>query len=123
MRRRRRPSPQFIGGCAANEQSIQLKETKVNRISYLMAVLVFPLVALAQVAPLTNGEVRKVDKEAGKITLKHGPIENLEMPAMTMVFRVKEPAMLEEVKTGDKVRFAAQKVNGALTVTQIEVAK
>lgn len=95
----------------------------MKRISYLMAILAFPLIALAQAAPLTNGEVRKVDKETGKITLKHGPIENLEMPAMTMVFRVKEPAMLEEIKAGDKVRFAAEKLKGGLTVTRIEVAR
>ncbi len=72
---------------------------------------------------LTEGEVRKVDKDAGKITLKHGPIANLEMPEMTMVFRVKDASMLDKVKAGDKVRFAAEKVGGAITVTQIEPAK
>lgn len=71
-------------------------------------------------APMVAGEVRKIDKDAGKITLKHEPIPNLEMPGMTMVFRVKDPAMLDQVKAGDKVRFAADKVGGALTVTQIE---
>jgi Cu(I)/Ag(I) efflux system periplasmic protein CusF len=74
-------------------------------------------------APMVGGEVRKVDKEAGKITLKHDAIPNLEMPGMTMVFRVKDPAMLDKVKPGDKVRFAADKVGGAITVTQIEPAK
>jgi len=74
-------------------------------------------------AALTEGEVRKIDKEAGKITLKHGPLTNLEMPAMTMVFRVRDPAMLDKVRTGDKVRFAADKVGGALTITQIEPAQ
>ena len=69
-----------------------------------------------------EGEVRKIDKDAGKITLKHGPIPNLDMPGMTMVFRVKDPAMLDAVKTGDKVRFTADKVGGALTVTEIAPA-
>ena len=57
-------------------------------------------------AALSDGEVRKVDKDAKKITIKHGPIEKLEMPAMTMVFQVKDPAMLDKVKAGDKVKFA-----------------
>jgi len=70
--------------------------------------------------PLADGEVRKVDKEAGKITLRHGPIPNLEMPEMTMVFRVKDPAMLEQVKAGDKIRFAAEKIGGLYTVTRLE---
>jgi Cu/Ag efflux protein CusF len=75
---------------------------------------------VAQATALTDGEVRKVDKETRKITLKHGPIQNLDMPAMTMVFQVKDPAMLDQVKAGDKIKFAADKVNGAYTVTRIE---
>ena len=71
----------------------------------------------------TEGEVRKVDKEQGKVTLKHGPIENLGMPGMTMVFKVSDPKMLDMVKAGDKVKFAADNINGALTVTAIEAAK
>ena len=70
-----------------------------------------------------DGEVRKVDKDAKKITIKHGPIQNLDMPAMTMVFQVKDPGMLEQVKAGDKVKFEAQKLGGAFTVTLIESAK
>lgn len=76
----------------------------------------------AQASPTVDGEVKKIDKDAGKITLKHGPIPNLDMPGMTMVFRVKDPAMLDAVKTGDKVRFSADKVAGALTVTAIAPA-
>jgi Cu(I)/Ag(I) efflux system periplasmic protein CusF len=80
--------------------------------------------ALAQaVLPQTEGEVRKVDKEAGKVTLKHGEIKNLEMPGMTMVFQVKDTALLEKVKAGDKVNFTADKVNGAYTVLSIEPRK
>ena len=74
-------------------------------------------------APAVDGEVRKVDKDAKKITLKHGEIKNLGMPGMTMVFQVKDPAMLDKVQAGDKVRFSAENVNGALTVTQIEPVK
>jgi Cu/Ag efflux protein CusF len=70
-----------------------------------------------------EGEVRKVDREQGKLTLKHGPIVNLDMPGMTMVFKVADPKMLDAVKPGDRVRFAANNVNGALTVTAIEAVK
>ena len=73
-------------------------------------------------AAMVDGVVQKIDKDAGKITLKHGPIPNLDMPAMTMVFRVKDPAMLDAVKSGDKVRFSAEKAGGALTVTQMAPA-
>lgn len=69
---------------------------------------------------MSEGEVRKVDKEAGKLTLKHGELKNLQMPAMTMVFRVKDPAMLDKVKVGDKVNFVAEKIGGQFTVTRIE---
>ena len=72
---------------------------------------------------LAKGEVRKVDKAAGKVTIKHGPLENLGMPAMTMVYRVKDPAMLDQLKAGDKIDFAADKVNGAYTVTQVKPAR
>lgn len=74
-------------------------------------------------AAMSDGEVRKVDKEQRKITLKHGPIANLDMPPMTMVFRAADPAMVDRVKAGDKVRFAAEKVGGEYTVTRIEPAK
>ncbi len=72
---------------------------------------------------LTEGEIRKVDKDAKKITIRHGPIRNLDMPAMTMVFQIKDPDMLGQVKAGDKVKFAAESVGGAFTVTKIEVAR
>ena len=74
-------------------------------------------------AGMSDGEVRKVDKDAKKITIKHGPLANLDMPPMTMVFQVKDPAMLDKVKAGDKVKFVAEKVGGAFTVTQIEPVK
>lgn len=71
---------------------------------------------------LTAGEVRKVDRDAKKLTIKHGPIQNLDMPAMTMVYRVEDPAMLDQVKAGDEVRFQAEKIGQALTVTRIDPA-
>ncbi|MDP3835834.1 MAG: copper-binding protein [Hydrogenophaga sp.] len=71
---------------------------------------------------MAEAEVRKVDAGAGKITLKHGDIRNLDMPPMTMVFQVKDPALLTKVKAGDKVRFTADKLNGAYTVMSIEAA-
>ncbi len=74
-------------------------------------------------AGMSDGEVRKIDKEAGKLTLRHGPIRSLDMPGMTMVFRVTDPKMLDAVKEGDKVRFAADRVNGAITVTALELVR
>jgi Cu(I)/Ag(I) efflux system periplasmic protein CusF len=74
-------------------------------------------------APMSDGEVRKIDKEAGKITIKHGPLVNLDMPGMTMVFRVKDPSMLDRVKEGDKIKFVADRVNGSLTVIQMVPSK
>jgi len=74
-------------------------------------------------ATFNDGTVKKVDKAAGKITISHGPLADLQMPAMTMVFRAAEPAMLDQVKAGDKIRFVAAKVEGVFTVTKIEAAK
>lgn len=74
-------------------------------------------------AKLTAGEVRKIDTEQGKLTIKHGPIENLQMPGMTMVFKAADPAMLQKLKVGDKIDFAAEKANGALVVTTVQTAK
>ncbi len=72
---------------------------------------------------MTEGEVRKVDMETKKITLKHGEIKSLGMPGMTMVFQVKDAAMLDAVKAGDKVKFNAERTGGALVVTHIETVK
>jgi Cu/Ag efflux protein CusF len=74
-----------------------------------------------QNAALTEGEVRRINKEQKKITLRHGEIKPLEMPPMTMVFNVRDPALLDRVQVGDKVRFAAEKApDGAFFVTVIE---
>ena len=70
----------------------------------------------------TQAEVKKVDRDARKITLKHEEIANLQMPPMTMVFAVKDQAVLDKVKAGDAVRFTAEKIGGTFTVTGIEPA-
>jgi Cu/Ag efflux protein CusF len=74
----------------------------------------------AVAAQFVNGEVTKVDKAQGKITLRHDPIKNLSMDGMTMVFRVQDQKMLDTVKVGDKVKFEADRVNGELTVTKMQ---
>jgi Cu(I)/Ag(I) efflux system protein CusF len=93
----------------------------MKKLFTVILAAAFAVPALAQ--SLSDGEVRKVDKDAKKITIKHGPLQNLDMPPMTMVFQVKDPAMLEQVKAGDKIKFEAEKVGGAFTVTKIEPAK
>lgn len=79
--------------------------------------------APAAKADMTEGEVRKVDKENRRITLKHGPIKNLDMGPMTMVFQAADASLLDKVKAGDKVRFVAANPGGKLTVTEIQPAK
>lgn len=87
----------------------------------LAAAVALPAVAVA--AEMTDGEVRKVSKDTGKITLKHGEIKNLDMPPMTMVFQVRDAAVLEPLKPGDKVRFHVEQSGSTLVVTRIETAK
>jgi Cu(I)/Ag(I) efflux system protein CusF len=94
---------------------------KLFHAAALCAALAAPA-ALAQPVP-ADGQVTKVDAAAGRITLKHGPIKNLDMDAMTMVFRVKDPAMLQAVTAGDRVRFEAERVDGAITITKMEKVK
>ncbi|MDO9312966.1 MAG: copper-binding protein [Burkholderiaceae bacterium] len=81
------------------------------------------VVAQADAADLTDGEVRKIDREAGKVTLKHGDIRNLDMPGMTMVFAVKDKSMLDSLKAGDKVKFKAIDDRGKLTITEIDAVR
>jgi Cu/Ag efflux protein CusF len=78
---------------------------------------------IAAATDMADGEVRKVDKENKKITLKHGVIKNLDMPGMTMVFQVKEAAMLDKVKAGDKIKFKAEQAGSAIVVTDIQPSK
>ena len=86
----------------------------------IIAFLAISLPVGAQ-SELVEGQVTKIDQSAGKITIKHGPIRSLDMnEGMTMVFRVQDAGMLKQVKAGDKVKFSAERVNGALTVTKIQ---
>lgn len=89
--------------------------------SPLYAETATPPVAKASV--MTDGVVRRIDTSSGKITLRHGPIANLDMPGMTMVFRVQSADMLNKVKVGDAVKFHAEQIQGALTVTSIQLAQ
>lgn len=72
---------------------------------------------------MVEGEVEGIDPSAGKITLKHGAIKNLDMDAMTMSLRVKTPAMLENLKVGDKVRFEAERTPEGVTITMMQKSK
>src|SRR5882672_6647055 len=100
---------------------------KINKIvaATLSLSLAFTAVSAVAQAAMVNGEVKKIDEAAEKVTLKHGPIKDLDMDedGMTMVFRVQDPAMLKQVKVGDKVQFEADRVNGQITVTKIQKAK
>jgi len=79
--------------------------------------------APAASAELTAGEVRKVDKAAGKVTIKHGPIPKLDMSAMTMAYRVQDKAMLDHLKPGDKIMFDVDRAGGSYTVMRLEKVK
>ncbi|APV50374.1 RND transporter [Betaproteobacteria bacterium GR16-43] len=92
-----------------------------SRILALVAAMTATVAFAAM--ELTEAEVRKVDLDTNKVTLKHGEIKNLEMPPMTMVFQVKEPEMARALKAGDKVMFSAEKVGGKLTIVHIEPVK
>lgn len=76
----------------------------------------------AEAAAMSDGEVRKIDAANARLTLRHGPLVNLDMPGMTMVFKAKTPALLEGLKVGDKVKFRAEQIDGAYTVTAIQPA-
>ena len=93
----------------------------MNRILTTLLLSLAAATAGAQSADMTDAEVRKVDKDAAKVTLKHGEIKNLDMPPMTMVFHVKDKKVLDTLKTGDKVRFKAVNEAGKYTVTEIQV--
>ena len=92
------------------------------RTSALALLLVAGLTSTAMAA-MVDGDVQKVDPATGKVTLKHGPIPELDMGDMSMVYTAKDPAMLKGLKVGDKVRFEPAEVGGKYTVTKIEKAK
>lgn len=72
---------------------------------------------------MAEGEVKKVDKGAGKVTIKHGPLVSLDMPAMTMVFRVNDASMLDRLRVGENIRFKAERIGGNITVTEYQSLK
>ena len=82
-----------------------------------------PAAASAVSNDMTDGEIRKVDKEGKKVTIKHAEIKTLDMPAMTMVFKVKDSAMLDKLTAGDKVKFKAVQADGGLWVTELQTVK
>jgi Cu/Ag efflux protein CusF len=90
----------------------------MKRLLLAVSAAVLAASAWAQSAPVA-GEVTKLDKAAGRITLKHGEIKHLDMPPMTMVFRVREAKLLDGVAVGDRVRFTADKIDGQYTVTAL----
>ncbi|WP_295548481.1 copper-binding protein [uncultured Pseudacidovorax sp.] len=102
------------------------KRNFLARLLQAAAAAVIAPAALAQARqplPEVDAEIRRVDAAQGRITLRHGDIPNLDMGAMTMVFRVRDPDLLKDVKAGDKVRFTAQMVDGQLTVMSLTVAR
>lgn len=82
-----------------------------------------PTASAAIASKMTDGEAIKVDAKSGQVTLRHGPIENLSMPGMTMMFPVSDRKMLASIKDGDKVQFRAERMNGTIVVTKIEVRR
>lgn len=128
----------FRGAGNSADRNLKLLEVHILKIfSKLMIVLLLgassgafaagvedagPSTSAAKTA-MSDGEIKKIDREAAKLTIKHGELKNLGMPGMTMVFRVQPATMIDQVKVGDKVRFVAEKVAGALTVTSLEVPK
>jgi Cu/Ag efflux protein CusF len=89
----------------------------------LLSAAALMLAASFALAEPVEGEVRKIDKEAGRITLKHGEIKSLDMPPMTMVYRAQPPSLLDKVQVGEKVKFTAEKVGGNYVVTSLTPAR
>ena len=109
---------------------------KITTVSALALGIALPVSSMAQTtmdhskmdmsqpaASMTEGEVKKIDLEAGKVTIKHGPIKHMDMPGMTMVFVVKDKALLDKTAVGSKIQFMAMNEKGQMTVTDIQPAK
>ncbi len=128
----RAQDPALLRGVKAGDK-VQFQADRVNGQISVMSIGTgrgqsAPFRPAAQPAAATNlptvsGTVEKVDTAQGKITIDHGPIPNLNMDAMTMVFRAQDPALLKQVKAGDRVQFTADRVNGQLSVTSIKKAR
>ncbi len=99
----------------------------MKKRALMIAIAVAALAASAPrlaSAQMVDGQVVKVDESAGKVTIKHGPLKKFDMDeGMTMVWHVQDPAMLKQVKAGDKIKFEPDRVNGQFTVTKIEKTK
>ncbi|MBA5775557.1 copper-binding protein [Stappia sp. F7233] len=93
--------------------------TKISKIALACASLFFSASSVFA-TEYTKGTVKKVDAKAGKVTVIHEELKNLDMPAMTMVFRPADDAMLEKLKAGDNIEFVADRVNGKLTIVEIK---
>ena len=96
-----------------------IAQTSVDQMKLSAA----PAMTAAAAKDMSDGEVRKIDKDSKKVTLKHGAIKNLDMPGMTMVFQVKDASLLDKLEVGSKVKFSAENVNGAIVVTALEAVK
>lgn len=92
----------------------------IHRLGALALSATTALSALAWAqANVAEGEVRRIDRAQAKVTIRHGPIANLNVPAMTMVFRVSNPALLEQMQEGQPIRFTAEQIDGQFTVTSV----
>ncbi len=91
--------------------------------SFAQAAMDHGKTGMSQPASMTEGEVKKVDQDAGKVTIKHGEIKHLDMPGMTMVFTAKDKAMLAAVKAGDKVKFMVVSEGGKMVLTELQPTK
>ena len=101
-----------------------MKRLNTLRMAVLAVGLLAALPAALAQSTMTGGLVIKIDQAAGKITIKHGPLKQFEMDeGMTMVYRADNPAMLKNIRVGDKIKFAADRANGQFTVTRIEKAQ
>lgn len=112
-----------------------MKQTNTALAAVMLSLsALLPVSAMAQTATdaakssmaaasMTDGEVRKIDKDTSKITIKHGEIKHLEMPGMTMVFNAKDKTLLDKVQVGDKISFMVVSEGGKMVVTAIEPAK
>ncbi len=98
-------------------------KTFIVRLFLMTALLIYVIPASFAQSNETNGEVKKIDKAEGKVTLRHGPIKNLDMDQMTMVLRVQDAKMLDGLAVGDKVMFEADRINGQITITKIRREK
>jgi len=96
-----------------------MKRYKNHLIALFCAMSAISMTPAYAQADLASGEVRKIDMEASKITIKHGEIKSIDMPPMTMVFNVKKPELLDRAKVGDKVKFSVAREDGKLVVTEI----